>query len=112
MWVVGEIEGTIGDTKMSSVLTLGYDPAKKKYVGTWVDSMYNHLWIYEGTVDESGKVFTFEAEGPDMTNPGKTAKYRDVYEFKSKDHKVQTSQAQGPDGAWVSFMTMDYKRAK
>jgi hypothetical protein len=47
-----------------------------------------------------------------MTNPGKMAKYRDVYEFKSKDHKVLTSQAQGSDGAWVTFMTMDYKRAK
>ena len=112
LWIVGQTEATMGDIKISSVLTLGYDPEKKKYVGTWVDSMFNHMWKYEGTVDESGKIFTLEAEGPDMTNPGKTAKYRDVYEFKSSDHKVLTSQTQGPDGAWVSFMTMDYKRAK
>ena len=112
LWIVGESESTMGEIKVSSVITLGYDPAKKKYVGTWVDSFNNHLWKYEGEVDSTGKVITLEAEGPDFTNPGKTTLFRDVYEFKSDDHKVLSSQVKGPDGAWTTFMTMDYRKKK
>ena len=31
--------------------TLGYDPAKKKYVGTFIASVMTHLWIYSGSLD-------------------------------------------------------------
>ena len=34
----------------------GYNAASSRYVGTWVDSMQNHLWKYEGTVDPTGKI--------------------------------------------------------
>src|SRR5687768_14313749 len=52
-WVIGEGKNEMmGGMKVSSVMTLGYDVAKKKYVGTWVDSMQNHMWKYEGTLDE------------------------------------------------------------
>ncbi len=97
---------------MTGVMTLGYDPEKKKYVGTWVDSMTSHLWRYEGTVDAAGKVLTLDTEGPNPAAPGKTAKFKERIEFKSKDHKVFTSSMQGDDGEWVTFMTMNSKRKK
>ena len=111
-WIVAELENSVMGHKVSAVLTVGYDPRKGKYVGTWVDSMQNHLWVYEGTVDAAGKVITLEAEGPSFTDPGKTAKYRDAVEFKSKDHRVLTSSVLGEDGRWVTFMTADYRRKK
>jgi hypothetical protein len=109
-WVISDFKSNMLGTTVSAVQTVGYDPQSKKYVGSWVDSMINHLWRYEGTVDDTGKVLTLEAEGPNFVTPGKTARFRDVYEFKSKDHIVTTSQMQGEDGKWVTFMTGNVRR--
>lgn len=95
------------------MLTLGYDPAKGCFVGTWVGSMMTHLWVYDGFLDETGKVLTLEAEGPDMSGAGgKMAKYRDVITMESDDHRVLTSHMLGVDGKWQPFMTAHYRRRK
>jgi hypothetical protein len=111
-WVVSDVKGDMGGTAISAIQTIGYDPEKKKYVGTWVDSMLNHLWHYEGTVDDSGRTLTLEAEGPNFMTGGKTTKFRDAYEFESKDHIIATSSALGEDGKWVTFMTGHLLRRK
>lgn len=112
LWVVNQSEGNIMGTTMHALQTIGYDPAKKKYVGTWVDNMMNHMWKYEGTLDEAGKILTLEAEGPNFLTPGKTTKFRDSYEFKSPDHIIARSSMQGEDGKWIEFMTGHVRRAK
>jgi hypothetical protein len=111
-WLVGEMKSDFMGIPVNGVMTVGYDPAKKKYVGTWVCSMDGHLWHYEGEVDSQRKVLTLNTEGPDMTRPGKTAKMRDVLEVKDRNHVVLTSSYQGEDGKWVQFMTMQKKRKK
>ncbi len=111
LWVFAQSKGcTPMGVPMTAVLTLGFDPQKKKYVGTWIDSHLNHLWLYEGTIDPTGKILTLETEGPDMKDITKRAKYRDVLEIKSKDHKVLTSSTLGEDGKWTTFMTANYRR--
>jgi hypothetical protein len=111
-WMIAENKGKFMDMPVTGVMTLGYDTEKKKYVGTWICSMTNYLWTYEGTVDSSGKILTLEAEGPCPMSPGKLVKFRDVTEFKSKDHKVLTSSMQAEDGKWVTFATIDCRRKK
>jgi hypothetical protein len=112
LWVVSEITSSLPGQTMTGLMTIGYDAEKKKYVGTWIDSMTPHLWKYEGSVDAAGKILTLEAEGPNMMVPGKMAKYRDVTELKNKDHKVLTSSMLGDDGKWTTFMTMQARRKK
>jgi hypothetical protein len=112
MWYVSSVTNEMPGVKVSAQMTLGYDPEKKQFVGTWVDSMHNHLWHYVGTLDAAGKVLTLEAEGPSMETPGKKAKYRDVIEIKSPDQKTLSAQSQTPDGKWVTFMTSVYTRKK
>lgn len=111
-WVVAEGQATMEGMpgSMNSVLTLGYDPEKKKYTGTWIDSMTSHLWKYEGSLDSSGKVLTFECEGPCPTKPGKISKFREVTEIKGKDHRVFTSSILGDDGKWSKMVTVNYRR--
>lgn len=109
-WLVHEGVSEMPGMKVSYLSTLGFDTEKKKYIGTWADSAMNHLWIYEGTVDDTGKSLSLNAEGPDMTKPGKKAKYQDVYTFKTADHIVQESKMLGDDGKWITFMTSQIKR--
>ena len=109
-WSSSEVKGDCGGTPFTGVMTLGYDARTKKYVGTWVCSMCDYLWKYEGTA--AGNVLTLETEGPNPADPGKTVKMRDTIEVKDKDHTVMTSSMRGEDGKWVTFMTMTSKRKK
>jgi len=111
-WVVSEGKGEMMGMPFLNVLTLGYDPDKKKYVGTWVDNMSSYLWSYVGTVDPTGKILTLETEGPCPYRPGKNSKFREVTEFKSKDHRVFTSSIQQDDGTWHTAVTVHSRRKK
>ena len=113
MWVVGEGTGdTPGGGTATTIITLGYDPKKSKYVGTFIGSMMNNLWIYEGSLDAGANVLTLDTEGPAMSPEPAMAKYKDVVEFKSNDHRTLTSFIQGTDGQWQQIMTANYHRTK
>lgn len=107
-WAHCEHKSEFMGAPFTGLLTLGYDPEKKKYVGTWVDSMSTHLWTYMGSVE--GKVLTLDTEGP-SEEPGKICKFREMIEVKDKDSKTFTSQREF-DGKWVTIMTMTSKRKK
>jgi hypothetical protein len=99
---------------VQSIMTLGYDPQRNRYVGAFICSMMTHLWRYEGTVDSTGRKLVLDTEGPDFT-PGKEgslAKYTDTLEFVDDDHRVLTSHILGDDGEWRQVMTGRYRRTK
>jgi hypothetical protein len=111
IWVLCEGRGDMpGGGIATMVLTLGYDPQKKRYVGTWIGSVMTHLWVYEGSLDAAEQVLILESEGP---ADGETStKFKDVIEVKSDDHRVLTSHMLGDDGNWQQFMTTSYRRKK
>ncbi len=111
-WVVNEIEIAIEGGNFDALQSLGYDPEKKKYVGTWIDSMVNHSWSYEGELEASAEKLVMVAEGPNFMAGGKLTKFRDSYEFKSPDLIATTSEIKGDDGQWITFMTGEMKRSK
>ena len=109
-WSIAEFKGTCPlGLPFQGLLTIGYDAQKKKYIGTWVCSVCDHLLRYEGTAE--GKVLTLETEA---VNPatGKPAKMRDVFEITGPDQKVLTMSMQGENGQWIKFMTVTARRKK
>ena len=112
LWVVNESDMEIQGQKMKSIQLIGYNPEKKKFVGIWADSMVNHMWHYEGTLDESGNKLMLDAEGPSMSGDGSMANFRDAYEFTDDDTIVATSYMQGEDGEWTVLMEGTAKRKK
>ena len=113
VWVLAEGTGQMpGGGSANTLMTLGYDPQQKRFVGTWVGSMMTHLWVYDGSLDAAEKALTLNAEGPDFSTPGKTAKYQDVIEFVDDDYRTLTSRTLGADGKWTEFMKAHYRRKK
>lgn len=112
LWIVAEGESEMPDgSTAKTIMTLGYDPQKHSYVGTFIASMMTHLWIYNGSLDAEGQVLTLQTEGPNFSDDG-MAQYQDIIEFVSADHRVMTSQILGEDGKWLRFMTSHYHRQK
>jgi len=112
LWTIGEGSGEMpGGGIAKSVMTLGYDPAKKKFVGSFIASVMTHFWPYEGTLEPSGKALALMSEGPSFSGSG-TAKYKDVIEFHSDDHRTLSSSVLDENGNWNKFMEMHYRRKR
>lgn len=113
VWVLCEGRGEMPDGGIGTTLmTLGYDPMKKRFVGTFIGSMMTNLWVYEGSLDAAGKALTLDCEGPSFSAEGTMTKYKDTIEIKSAGHRVLSSQALGDDGKWHRFMTATYRKTK
>jgi hypothetical protein len=111
LWILAEGQGEMPCTgHATTLITLGYDPQKQRYVGTWIGSMMTYLWQYEGELDVGETVLTLNSDGPAMTGEEKLGKYKDVIEFKSDNHRVLTSHMLKDDGQWQHFMTTHYWR--
>ena len=111
LWTIGEGEGEMPDGGIcQSIMTLGFDPQTKRFVGTFIASVMTRLWPYNGTLDASQKVLTLDSEGPSFANDGTMAKYQDIIEIVSPDHRILSSQYLGPDGKWMPFMKCHYRR--
>ena len=114
IWMLFEGQGDVpGVGTGTSLMTLGYDPEKACFVGTWVGSMMPNLWIYErGSLDVAKKVLTLESEGPSFTGDGKTSKYRDFMEVLDEGRRIVASEVLGSDGQWKRFMVSNYRRRR
>ncbi|GAA4419868.1 DUF1579 domain-containing protein [Bremerella cremea] len=115
LWVIGEMETTsetMADCTGKTILTLGYDPKQKAFVGTFIASIMTYLWIYErGTLDDAGKVLTLNANGPSFVSEG-TVAYQDIIEIVDADHRILRSQVIDDNEVWHPFMTAHYYRQK
>jgi hypothetical protein len=110
-WVVLVVSGEALGQPYHGQGTFGFDSQKKKkYIGTWADSMSDFLWKYEGVVE--GNKLMLDSEGPDPSDPAKMFKSRDTWEFKGKDQVLLTSEVQGPDGKMMMMMRATCTRKK
>jgi len=113
LWIVAEGEGEMpGGGRASTMLTIGYGPKKRHYIGTWIGSMMTQLWVYEGELDEAKNMLTLKTEGPHCTVEGATAKYKEVIQLKDDRQRVFSSHILGDDGQWQCIMTAHYRRTK
>lgn len=113
LWIVAEGTGEMpGGGTMNTVMTLGYDPEKGRFVGTFIASMMTHMWIYNGTLDSDRTVLTLDTEGPSMSAAAGSTMYKDVIEIKADDHRTLTSHMLGEDGQWQKVMTAQYRRRR
>ena len=106
--LISDFKGEFGGMPFHGHGTSTWDPNKKKYVGTWIDSMSSGLSLSEGTYDAAAKKATSTMEGPDPT--GKIVKSKTVVEYKDDNTRVMSMFMTGPDGKEVPTMKISYTK--
>jgi hypothetical protein len=107
LWLLEHFQCTLGDMKFEGRSATSYDPAKKKYVSVWIDSMSTSPMMGEGTYDKSAK--TLNMVGIMHMPDGTSVKATMTTVSKDADTKVFTLRHRGPDGKDME-MEITYKR--
>ena len=116
LWVVGESQMEMpGGGVGNAIMTLGYDPRRKRFCGTWVGDMMANLWVYDGELDESGRVLSLYSEGPSFNEKGElstteTSQYRDQIELHDDGYRTFSGSVKDANGQWQRFMLTHYRR--
>ena len=112
LWVLSEFHGKFGDTAFHGQGQTGYDPVKKKYIGTWVDSMSPTIMITEGDFDPQTNTFTMYSKGVDPAGKPYDAKMVDVH--KDKDTRVFSMSMKSDEtrGEYIKVMEISYVKRR
>lgn len=108
---VGEMPCPESETSVGyTCLTLGYSPEKQAIIGTWIGSMMNHMWIYEGSLDPEKGLVVLNTTGPKCDGSSGNANYRESVQLVSSEERLFFSAVQTDDGEWVNMMKATYRR--
>jgi len=100
-------DGKMKDMEFKGQGTEGYDNAKKKFVGTWMDNMSTSIMMSEGNYDPATKTFTYTSEIEPL--PGMKQQIREVVKVADKDHMdFEWYETRG--GQEVKTMEINYTR--
>jgi hypothetical protein len=111
LWLTSDFQSDFGGVKFQGKGLDGYDPAKKKYVSVWVDSLSPAPMVFEGDYDKEGKTLTMTCSAP-LPGSNQPAQWRSVTKIVDKD-KHTFEMYLKPEGApEQKMMTVEYTRAK
>ncbi|MEM8668810.1 MAG: DUF1579 domain-containing protein [Planctomycetota bacterium] len=109
-WLISDFEGSFEGMAFKGHGQFGFDPAKKKYTGTWVDSFSSNTTKMSGTYDADKKTMTYETTGVEMD--GSPSKGRNVVVYGDKK-RVMTMYSAAPDsGEMIKVMEITYTKTK
>jgi hypothetical protein len=110
MWLVSKFEGEFGGMPFTGHCQIGYDPAEKKYIGTWIDTMSPYLMTMEGEYNSADHTLTMVTKGRDfMTN--EICQGKNVTKYVDDDHKTFTMYQKKGD-EYNKTLEIEYTRQK
>ena len=109
-WIAEEFNATFMGAPFKGRGCTGFDPDKKKWVGTWIDSMMPQLTVMEGTSEGPNKI-VYVYDAPSQGGPG-LSKHRLVCDGKDNDHFNLVFSETGADGKEKETMQIQYVRRK
>ena len=110
-WLQQNFSGTFMGMPFHGVGYTGYDNIKKKYVGSWMDSMSTAMMISTGTASADGKSYTFTSTMDDPMT-GKSTPVKETVTVVDDDHHTLEMWGAGPDGKMFKMMEIAYTRKK
>jgi hypothetical protein len=115
LWLLSKFTGEFGGMSFEGRGQFGYDPVKKKYIGTWIDSMSPSLSVLEGNYDVKTKTMTYKGDG---VGPDGKTKYTQKMVTTTKDDGTRvftlymTMDSGGGPAGEVKFMEITYTKKK
>lgn len=109
-WLITDFKGEAFGGPFEGHGAMGFDPAKQKFIGTWVDSMGGGLTMMEGTASADGKVLTCYSEGPDPT--GKVVRSKHVTTIVNQNQRTYAISSPGADGKEAVTLRITYTRKR
>ena len=85
-FIQGHFECDMLGSRVTGQNLIGYDNAKKRYVGTWVNSGSTGIVVAEGAADAAGKVITVEFEEKNDADPAHPYRTQFVTTIIDRDH--------------------------
>ncbi|HJU83504.1 MAG TPA: DUF1579 family protein [Holophagaceae bacterium] len=110
LWAAVELRADVGGVPYEGHGLLGYDPAARKHVGAWVDSMATTMGSSSGRCDGQCRRIVFYYRGPDRT--GRVTDFKEVAEVIDADHRTMELSCKDRKGRFVKTMTIAYTRRK
>ena len=85
----------------------GWDEAKGKYTGAWVDSMQTCIARSEGTWDADARTMSYVTEA---THRGRIIRYRELRQFLDDGTRLYRNLVPLPDGGEFEMIRTVYRR--
>ncbi len=110
LWLLSTFTAELGGQKFIGHGQLGYDPSKKKFVGTWIENMSTHISTMEGTYDEKTGEMTMMMKSVDPRS-GKDTTSKSVSKYMGDDKRIFSMYMKVADSdEWVKSMEVAYTR--
>lgn len=107
VWLVTDFKGEMAGAAFHGSSQMGYDPQKKKYIGSWVDSAGPYPTAMEGTYDAAKQTLTIVGTGKDPN--GAEMKMKLVTVYKENDTRTMSMFIEA-GSEWMRVMEVDYQR--
>lgn len=108
-WMLADFQGNMMGLDFKGHGLYSYDAEKKRYVGTWVDSLSPTKMEMIGKYDKDNKTMTYEGMAPGAD--GKPAKHILETKHKNDGTRVMTMHVQAGESKMKVF-EMSYTKAK
>jgi hypothetical protein len=108
LWLLEHFKADFAGKPFEGRGATSYDPAKKKYVNVWIDTMATSPMVSEGAYNKSTKTLTMVGNMP--TPEGMTIKATMTTVFKDANTKTFTLKGAGPDGKEFDMVHIEYQR--
>lgn len=111
LWLVSNFTADLGGQEFQGHGQFGYDPRKKKFVGTWIENMGAHISTMEGDYDEAAAELTMVMDSIDPQT-GAAVPMKTVSKYIGDDKRLFTMYMKSPEGGgeWVKSMEIHYTR--
>lgn len=108
-WCISTFKGEFAGMPFEGHSVSGFDPIKKKFVGSWTDSFTPNAMHMVGTYDEATKTLTSQTKGIGMD--GKEVIGQSTLVYKDEQTRLLTTY-EFVDGKPVKSMEITYTRTK
>jgi hypothetical protein len=109
LWLISHYEGKIADTRFVGCGTVGFDPVKQKYVGTWIDNVTSSLSVMEGDYDQATNTLTMISRRRDP-HTGQSQTTKSTLQYVDNDTRIFEFLVPDADGKYWKMLEIKYVR--